>query len=86
MPSATEARLEPGAAGTVVEIGGQAFDNTNVCQFANDGACDDPGQDLQAQRDIGARDNRAFGHLARGYDSLLLKLPVAPVVFVERLR
>ena len=35
--------LKLGEVGTVVEIGGQAFDNTNVCPFSNDGACDDPG-------------------------------------------
>ena len=35
--------LKLGEVGTVVELGGQAFDNTNVCQFANDGSCDDPG-------------------------------------------
>ena len=29
--------------GTVVEIGDQVFDKSNVCQFSNNGKCDDPG-------------------------------------------
>ena len=35
--------LKLGAVGTVVEIGDQVFDNSNVCQFSNNGKCDDPG-------------------------------------------
>ena len=36
--------LKLGGVGTVVEIGGQAsdFDNSNMCQYANDRECNDP--------------------------------------------
>ena len=35
--------LKVGSVGTVVEIGDQVCDNSNVCQFSNNGKCDDRG-------------------------------------------